>query len=293
MGATMCTIPCDVPSSQQEAFKNRYHRITKGTERLFLFAGDQKMEHLSPLNPEDLFIIASSPAIGAFATHLGLIKRYGKKYSTVNYIAKLNGKTNLIPTVKQDPVSLALWSIDDVLEVQEMSQLSICGIGYTIYLGSEYQEEMLSEAAQLIHDAHRHGLLTILWMYPRGNAIANETNAQLIAGVAGVAASLGADFVKIKLPHSTEAESSAELVRLAVASAGNTKVICAGGERQDAQHFLTELYEALNIGKVAGAAIGRNIYEHDFLQATQMAQAISELVYQNSPLEQVLGLIKK
>lgn len=289
----MCLIPCDVPLSQQENFKKHYNHITKESDHLFLFAADQKMEHLNLLNPEDLFTIASSPHIGAFATHLGLIKRFGKKYPSINYIAKLNGKTNLIPTVHQDPISRALWSIDEVIEIKEEAKLSICGIGYTIYLGSEFEEEMLVEAAQLVYEAHRAGLIAILWIYPRGKAVAHETTAKLLAGATGVAASLGADFVKIKLPHPTQTESSAELVRLAVTSAGNTKVICAGGERQEVHHFLTELYEALTVGKVAGAAIGRNIYEHDFLQAAQITQAVSELIYQHCPLERALEILKK
>ena len=289
----MSLIPCDVPQTQEKTFTENYSAITKGTKNLFLFAGDQKMEHLSSLNPEDLFAIASAPHIGAFATHLGLINRYGKKYPTINYIAKLNGKTNLIPTSQQDPLSLMLWGVEDVLEIKEACNLHISGVGYTIYLGSEYQTEMLQEAAQLVHEAHQHGLIAILWIYPRGKAVQQESHAQLLAGAAGVATSLGADFVKIKAPQATSPAHAAELIQLAVRSAGNTKVICAGGERQEPKQFLTELHTLLSKGNIAGAAVGRNIYEHDFLKATQMAQAISELVYHDCSLSHALGLIKE
>jgi fructose-bisphosphate aldolase/6-deoxy-5-ketofructose 1-phosphate synthase len=58
-------------------------------ERFFLFAGDQKVEHLnkdffgegipeSSCDPEHMFKIASQSPISAFATQLGLISLYGQ-----------------------------------------------------------------------------------------------------------------------------------------------------------------------------------------------------------------------
>jgi DhnA-type fructose-1,6-bisphosphate aldolase and related enzymes len=33
---------------------------------------------------------------------------------------------------------------------------------------------MLSAAAQAIFEAHQNGLVTVLWIYPRGKAVGNE-----------------------------------------------------------------------------------------------------------------------
>jgi len=223
-----------------------------------LFAADQKIEHLNydfygdnihpnAQTPEHLFKIAQKGRIGAFATQLGLIARYGRIYSELTYIAKLNSTTNLINSTINDPLSQQLWSVEDVVDMKYNADLNICGIGYTIYLGSIYESQMLHEAAQAIFQAHQHGLVAILWVYARGKAIINDTDWELIAGATGVAAALGADFVKVKAPTAQGTKTSAEFLKIATLAAGNTKVICSGGTAQAPEKFLSELYEQIHI----------------------------------------------
>ena len=274
-------VPADVPQHAQAQFIENYTAITRDTGRLFLFAGDQKIEHMNKemLDPEHLFKIASAGYIGAFATQLGLIARYGQHYdASINYIIKLNSKTDLIAPEHKDPISSQLWSIDNVVEFKKNSGLAIRGVGYTVYLGSEHEQSMLHEAAQIVYQAHQHGLITILWMYPRGKAVLNEKDAKTIAGAAGIAPCLGADFAKINAPI-TNNQKKAELLTMAVNAAGNTKLICSGGKPLEAQEFLKELHEQLSLGGVAGCATGRNIYQRPLEDAIAMTKSIAELVY--------------
>lgn len=286
----MFTIPLDVPSRSRRIFAKNYQAITHNTDRLFLFAADHKFEQLNPASPEDFFVLADAGHIGAFATHLGLIARYGALYKNINYIVKLNGKTNILPTSQQDPRSRALWSIDQVTGFAKNSGLGIRGVGYTIYLGSEDEADMLAEAAQMVQQAHQYGLVTMLWIYPRGQAVTDDHDVRYIAGAAGVAASLGADFVKVKVPHAAHAISSAQLLKQVVVSAGNTRVLCSGEEKQNPETFLRGLHEYLQIGGVAGAAIGRNIFEHDFARASKMVEACSALIYGNCTAERAIEI---
>ncbi|MCL4361535.1 aldolase [Candidatus Dependentiae bacterium] len=289
-----------------QEFAKNMETITHGTGKLMLFAGDHKIEHLikdffgphidpEVKNPEHLFKIASRGNIGAFATHLGLISRYATTpaYKKINYIAKLNGKTNIIPTEKKDPVSSLLWDIDNVIELKKNSDINICGIGYTVYLGSMFESDMLQEAAQLVYNAHQHGLVAILWMYPRGKEVINDQDVQLIAGAAGVATSLGADFAKIIPPKANENQTSAQLLQIAKAIAGNTKIICSGGQATDPERFLKTVYEQLNIGNIDGTATGRNIYQNKLNDAIKMTKAISALVYENATYANALKILKK
>lgn len=283
MNKNSIRIPADVPRTIENTFVDNYNAITHNTHRLFLFACDQKIEHvnddfygnaISPhaLYPEHLFKIASQGRIGAMATHLGLITRYGKQYPTINYIVKLNAKTDLIPTHEKDSVSTSLWHIEHVIHLKQTTGLNIRGIGYTIYLGSEYEGAMLAKAAQNIYSAHQHGLVTTLWIYPRGKYMKEKTDAQLAADAAGVGHALGADFVKIKPVNS-------EVLRIATAAAGNTGIICAGGTKEDPRKFLREIYDQIHIGNAAGTATGRNIFQYDLPQAIAMTHAISAIVY--------------
>lgn len=295
-------IPADVPQKQNQEFIRNYQAITKNTDRLLLFAGDQKIEHLDKdfygellpaevHNPTHLFELASQAPIGVFATQLGLIARYGKLYQNINYLVKLNSKTDIIPKDQKDPLSTQLWSVSDVIRFKQESQLSICAVGYTVYLGSEFEHVMLEQAAHIIAQAHQAGLITILWMYPRGKFVKNEQDFEFIAGAAGVANCLGADFAKINVPESSQDKSSYELLKIITQAAGNTKVICAGGKSLDSECFLRDLYSQLTIGNTAGCATGRNIYQKPIHEALLLTKAMSALIYDNADLETALKII--
>ncbi len=288
------SIPADVPPSAHQAYLAHYATVTKNTGNLFLFAADQKMEHLNAdfygngihpdaHAPEHLFKIASQGSIGAFATHLGLIARYGRLYPKIPYIAKLNGKTDCVRQEHDDPMSEQLWSVDDVLTLKKHAQLSICGVGYTIYLGSRYESRMLAQAAQLIYQAHAHGLITVLWVYARGKSITDDQAPALLAGATGVAACLGSDFVKIKAPTTPDA-----LLPL-LAAAGTTKVICSGGGSVPPQQFLQQLEVQLQAG-CAGSATGRNIFQKSLPEALAFTQALNAMIIDGTSAAQALQL---
>jgi hypothetical protein len=99
------------------------------------------------------------------------------------------------------------------MEFKKNSGLNIVGIGYTVYAGSEYESQMLSEAAQLIYDAHFNGLITVVWAYPRGKAVTDEKDPHLVAGAASVTACLGSDFVKVKEQLAREHTLSAKILK--------------------------------------------------------------------------------
>ncbi len=297
-------VPADVPPTKKDEFIANYKKITQNTPRLFLFSCDHKIEHLhddfdpeftatsaESSDPEHLFKIARQGRIGAMATQLELIARYGKSYDTIHYIAKLNSKTNLIPPTMKDPHSANLWTVEDVMEVKKTSKLSLCGIGITIYPGSIYEEKMMSFAARMIMQAHHHGLVAIVWMYPRGKAIKEEDDAHLIAGVAGMANALGADFVKIKAPLATSQKESIAQLQKIVTAAGNTRVLMSGGKPINPKEFLRILYLQLNEGGIAGAAVGRTIFQCNLAQAVQLTNAIAALIYDNASLHEALEYI--
>lgn len=293
-------VPADVPSDKKKLYKEIFERVTKGTGRLMLFAGDQKIEHLNAdffgdniseddSDPEHLFRIAGEADIGIFATQLGLISLYGQDYTAVDYLVKLNSKTNLVKTEQMDPVSKQLISVEQVIQFRDNSSLNIYGVGYTIYLGSEFEGEMLLEASRIIYKAHSYGLITILWIYPRGKSVGNEKDPHLIAGATGVAACLGADFVKVNYPDG-EGISRAEAFKEAVKAAGRCGVICAGGSSTDPQNFLKRIYDQIHISGARGNATGRNIHQKPLNKAIKICNAISAITYRDVSVEEALKI---
>ena len=293
-------VPLDVPKALRDTYIENFQKITRESGRLMLFAGDQKVEHLNSdfcgrgihpddNNPEHLFRIASQAKIGVFATQLGLIAGYGMDYPDVPYLVKLNSKTNLVKTSQQDPFSNRLIDVEQVVGFREDTGLDILAVGYTVYLGSADESQMLRQAAQMVYNAHQHGLIAVLWVYPRGKAVIDEKDPHLIAGGTGVAACLGSDFVKVNYPKK-EGYDSKELLKEAVLAAGRTRVVCAGGSSVDVKAFLQRLHDQIFVSGAAGNATGRNIHQKSLKDAICMCNAIYAITVEDASIEEALKI---
>lgn len=285
-------IPLSVPPTKKTEYRRNYEQATNKTGNLLLIAGDQKVEHLNAdfsgpgISPEDnspehLFKLAAASNGGLLATHLGLISRYGQNYRQVPYLIKVNGKTNLGPNEDKDSSKL-WWKVEDVINFKKQSGLKIVGIGYTLYLGGKYEAKMLAKVARAIWRAHQAGLIAILWVYPRGKNI-KEEDIKIIAGGAGVAACLDADFVKVKYPYDSPDKQKTALKFLEVTkAAGRTKVICVGGDKRPLQDLLASVEKQINVSQTSGLAIGRNLHQRSLIEATKLTSALEKIIFKKT-----------
>lgn len=296
-------VPVDVMPESRETYIDNFMSATRGTGRLMLFACDQKIEHLngdfygegidpSDADPEHLFQIASQGTIGVMAAQRGLVAHYAMDYPEINYLVKVNSKTNLVKGAQDDPYSPQLHELDAVLAMRDAG-VNIVGIGYTIYLGSEYESTMMAEAGELIAEAHAAGLITVLWIYPRGKAVGDREKApETIAGAAGVALCLGSDFVKVNPPVATEEATSAENLHIASVAAGRCGLVCAGGSKADANEFLSNLYDQIHVGGACGNATGRNIHMRSLDEAVRLTNAISAITLADASVEEAEAVFR-
>lgn len=289
-------VPVTVPLDKEGEYLDNFNSATKETGNLFVFAGDQKVEHLNDdyigegipaevNKPEHYFNIAKEAHFGVLAGQLGFISKYARDYANLPYLVKLNSKSNIVPTEDKDPTSLSWHSVEDVMRVKEDHNLNIVGVGYTVYIGSHNENEMLRDAAKVIYDAHQNGLIVVLWMYPRGKNISNEKDAHLIAGAAGVGLCLGADFVKVNYP-AAENGSSAEVFIEATEAAGRTGVVCSGGSKKEEKAFFQELHDQIHISGARGTATGRNVYQRPLEEAIRMCNAVSAITIHGKNVEE-------
>lgn len=293
-------VPVDVPAESRETYIDNFLKATQNTGHLMLFACDQKIEHLNDdfwgegidkadADPEHLFRIGSQGVCGVLAGQRGLIAQYAADYADINYLVKVNSKSHLIKTSQEDPYSPQLYSFESIMELVN-NGVNVVGIGYTIYLGSEYETQMLAEAGELIAQAHEAGLVVVLWMYPRGKAVTDEKCAHLIAGAAGTALCLGADFVKVNPPKGDADASSAEKLKEAALASGRTGLVCAGGSTVEVSVFLTQLWEQIHIGGAVGNATGRNIHQRSLDEAVRLTKAISAITFADASVEEALAV---
>lgn len=291
-------VPMDVPAESRDTYIANYLKATRETGRLMLFACDQKIEHMNKdfygegidiadCEPQHLFDIGKNGVIGVLAGQRGLVAQYAADYPEINYLIKMNSKTNLVKTSQEDPYSPQLTDLEAVLQMRE-NGVNVVGLGYTIYLGSEYEATMMAEAGQLIAQAHELGLLVVLWIYPRGKAVTAEKDPDLIAGAAGVALCLGADFVKVNPPKPEDGKTPAEALSIASKAAGRTGLVCAGGGTVDAKTFLMQLYDQIHVGGACGNATGRNIHQRSLDEAVRLTKAISAITLADASVDEAL-----
>lgn len=295
-------VPADVPADARDIYIDNYLKATRNTGRLMLFACDQKIEHLNDdfygegihaedAEPEHLFRIGDQGVCGVLAGQRGLIAAYANDYPDINYLVKINSKTHLVGTKQDDPYSPQLYGIETVADLVN-NGVNVVGIGYTIYLGSEYESQMMAEAGQLIADAHQLGLVVVLWMYPRGKAVTDEKSAHLIAGAAGTALCLGADFVKVNPPKGDDNATSAEKLVESSKASGRCGLVCAGGSTVDADVFLQQLWDQIHVGGAVGNATGRNIHQRSLDEAVRLTKAISAITLGDWSVEDAVAVFK-
>ena len=218
--------------------------------KLFL-AYDQGLEH-GPMDfdfmssdPLNIIDIAKEGNVDGVIFHKGIAIKYAKeiKKSKVPLIIKLNGKTNL---VQGEPISKQICSVSRAIE------LGAKGVGYTIYIGSEFEGDMMSEFSKIEEDAHNKGLFVILWVYPRSKSIKNDVSRNNLAYSCRVAMELGADFVKVKYGGNINDLKSA------IKSSPKIKILISGGKKN--KEFLMEV-EKIRSSGVSGMSVGRNIWQ--------------------------------
>jgi fructose-bisphosphate aldolase/6-deoxy-5-ketofructose 1-phosphate synthase len=244
--------PLDVPQELRMEYTRNLFTMTGGSGRLMLFAGDQKIEHLN----DDFHGPGISPDDND-PEHLFRIASGAE-------IGCFATQMGLIARFGEDYPD----------------------VNYLIK-GSEYEAHMLHEAAQIIYGAHKRGMIAIIWIYPRGEAVKDEHDPHLIAGAAGLGAALGADFVKVNYPKKDGVDSK-DAFKEAVQAAGRCKVLCAGGSSVDVKLFLERLWEQIFISGASGNATGRNIHQKRLKEAIQMCNAISAIVVNGAGVEEAL-----
>jgi len=244
-------------------------------ERAILLAYDQGLEH-GPTDfnernadPAAIMELAAAGHFNGVVFQKGLAENYYD--GRVPLILKVNGKTNL---VKGEPVARQNCSVERAAEIGAKAA------GYTIYAGSAHESIMFEEFGRIQEEAHRLKMAAIAWVYPRGEAIKNDTAPEIVAYAARTGLELGADAVKIKYTGDVES------FKWAVECAGKMRVFMSGGPKAASEvDFLKQVRGALDAG-ATGLAVGRNVWQSS--DPHRMARVLRRLVIENRSVEDSL-----
>ena len=252
--------------------------------KVLVLAYDHGLEHgpvdFEPVpesaDPEHVFELATHPAVTSLAVQKGVAEAFYPEYSeSVTLLAKLNGASNLW---MGEPDSAVNWSVEYAAEV------GADVVGFTLYGGSNHEIEMAEEFRSAQETAREHDLPVVLWSYPRGQGIKNDTDPGVIAYAARVALELGADVAKVKYPGSKAA------MREVVEMASPTKVIVSGGSKTDDRAFLERVRAVMDVGG-AGLAVGRNVFQRD--NPEMILDALEQIIFEEAGVDAALAAAER
>jgi class I fructose-bisphosphate aldolase len=154
---------------------------------------------------------------------------------------------------------------------------------------------MYEQLREIAEEAKAYGLAVVVWSYPRGSGLSKEgeTALDVVAYAAQIAAQLGANIIKVKLPSAhleqAEAKKAYETNRVpleplsarvshVVQSAfdGRRIVIFSGGPKVGDDRLLEEV-RAIKAGGGFGSIIGRNSFQRPRAEAIKLLGTIMDI----------------
>jgi fructose-bisphosphate aldolase, class I len=269
-----------------------------GTGKMLILPVDQGFEHgpaksfaVNPAayDPEYHVRLALDAGLNAYAAPKGMLEVISDEFrGTIPLILKANNSNSLMHKDIEPDQSITG-------NIQDAVYLGCTAIGFTVYPGSDNSLEMIQEISEMIAEAKSYGLAAIVWSYPRGGDLSKkgETALDIIAYAAHIAALIGANIIKIKLPSEDIEDQSAVSIyskemnvyknlknRVAhimqVAFAGKRLVVFSGGSAKTEDEIYKEV-DAINKGGGNGSIIGRNSFQRPYEEAVELLSNIIKI----------------
>jgi class I fructose-bisphosphate aldolase len=269
-----------------------------GTGKMIILPVDQGFEHgparsFAPnppaYDPQYHYQMAIDAGLNAYAAPLGMLEAGADSYAgQIPTILKANSANSLMSkTAGKDQAITA--SVDDAL------RLGCSAIGFTIYPGSDCALEMFEEISEMRQEAAAKGIATVIWSYPRGEAISKdgETAIDIAAYAAQIAALLGAHVIKIKLstdhlelPEAKKvyeeqkidvADQATRVAHCMNAAFGGRRIVVFSGGAKKGESSVYDDARAIRDGGGNGSIIGRNTFQRPREEALQMLQTLVDI----------------
>jgi putative autoinducer-2 (AI-2) aldolase len=160
--------------------------------------------------------------------------------------------------------------------VEEAIRLNASCLAISIFVGSKYEHQTLSNLAKLVNQGERYGI-PVLAVTAVGKEMARD--ARYLSLACRIAAELGAHIVKTYYCENFER----------VIEGCPIPVIIAGGKKLPQEADALELaYNAVQHG-AAGVDMGRNIWQSDY--PVEMIKAVRAIVHENLNVNEAYNIL--
>ena len=223
--------------------------------------------------PEMINKVAKGGA-NAVLQQKGMVRHGHRGYGRdVGLIVHMSASTSLGP----DPNNKV-----QVCLVEECLKMGADAVSVHINIGSETESDQLTILGCVSERCDFWGMPLVAMMYPRGKAIVNPNDVEVVAHAARAGAELGADIIK------TNYTGDIDSFRRVVEGCPVPVVIAGGPKTETDMEFLQMIDGALQAG-ARGVAIGRNVFQHQ--DPVKMTMAIAAIVNKGKTAEEAIKIL--
>lgn len=154
--------------------------------------------------------------------------------------------------------------------VDDAIKIGADAVSIHVNLGGKYENEMLEQMGRISSQCIEVGMPMLAMMYPRGENVKSQFDAEAVKNCARVGAELGADIVKTN--YTGDIESFKEVVK-----GCHVPVVIAGGPKMDSEEALLKMVQDAMTAGARGISIGRNVFQHNDI--TGITKKLADIVF--------------
>lgn len=288
----------ETPGTKANLAKMLMHGRLGGTGRMVILPVDQGFEHgparsfaVNPpgYDPHYHYQLAIDAGLNAYAAPLGWMAAGADTFAgAIPTILKMNS-ANSLSRQKENADQAVTASVDDAL------RLGCSAIGFTVYPSSDAMYNQYEEVRELSREAKSKGLAVVMWSYPRGGDLSKdgELAVDVIAYAAHMAALLGANIIKVKLPTAYLENKDAKKVyeeknipigtlaervkHVTQACFNGKRIVVFSGGAAKGENAVFEDAKAIHAGGGNGSIIGRNCFQRPREEALKLLDEIIKI----------------
>jgi putative autoinducer-2 (AI-2) aldolase len=163
---------------------------------------------------------------------------------------------------------------DEILttSVEEALRLNVSAVGLSVFIGSDYEKQTLSNLSTLVNECQKYGL-PVMAVTAVGREL-EKRDARYLGLCCRICAELGAHVVKTYWCEEFDK----------VVNGCPVPVVMAGGPKVDTDRDVFEfVYDGMQKGAI-GVNLGRNVWQNT--HPTAMAAALNAIIHENATPEE-------
>lgn len=210
-----------------------------------------------------------TPMVDALFVTRGVLRNSIPASSKPNVILRISGGNSIVgPTLENETL---------VVDPEEAIRMGVQAVGVSVFVGSEYEKETLTNLANAVNQYERYGI-PVMAVTAVGKEL-EKRDARYLSLACRIAAELGARVVKTY--WCSEFEQVTESCPAPV-------VIAGGPKTDDAREVFAFVRDGIDRGAI-GVNLGRNIWQH--YDPIGVAKGLRAVIHEGASVDEANAMV--